>query len=294
MISSIIPAAAPTARLRAVAPGLGETQRTLPEETPVALVYNGGTQAVMMATPADLQDFALGFSLTEGIITRDRLPEVEILAHDTPTGPAVEARMWVDGETEATLMARRRASVGPVGCGLCGIDSLTQALRPLPALPEAHVGVTVADIKFALGELRDWQPLHDETRAVHAAGFWQPGQGILLAREDVGRHNALDKLVGALARAGIDPALGAIALTSRLSVEMVQKTVMAGCPILLAVSAPTARAVRIAEEANLTLTSIARGDVQVFSHARRIMLRRREGPRFPGDAARPKDARRGR
>jgi FdhD protein len=280
VISGIIPAAAPTARVRTVAPGVGEAQRTLPEETPVALVYNGGTQAVMMATPADLVDFALGFSISEGILGRDGLPEVEVVAHDTPTGPALEARMWVDAAIEAALMARRRANVGPVGCGLCGIDSLTQALRPLPALPEAHVGLTVADVKFALGELRDWQPLHDETRAVHAAGFWQPGQGILLAREDVGRHNALDKLIGALARAGIDPALGAVALTSRLSVEMIQKTVMAGCPILLAVSAPTARAVRIAEGANLTLASTSRGEVQVFTHPRRILLRRRERARF--------------
>jgi FdhD protein len=280
MISGITPAAAPTARVRVVAPGLGEGSRTLPEETPVALVYNGGTQAVMMATPADIEDFATGFSISEGILARDDLPEVEVVAHDTSTGPAVEARMWVDADTEAALLARRRANVGPVGCGLCGIDSLSQALRPLPVLPEAHVGLTVADIKFALGELRDWQPLHDETRAVHAAGFWQPGQGILLAREDVGRHNALDKLIGALARRGIDPALGAIALTSRLSVEMIQKAVMAGCPILLAVSAPTARAVRIAEGANLTLASISRGDVQVFTHHRRIGLRRREGARF--------------
>jgi FdhD protein len=281
MISGITPAAAPTARVRVVAPGLGEAHRVLPEETPVALVYNGGTQAVMMATPADLVDFALGFSITEGIVAPDRLPEVELVAHDTPSGPAVEARMWVEAATEARLMARRRASVGPVGCGLCGVDSLDQALRPLPQLPEAHVGLTVADVRFALGELRDWQPLHDETRAVHAAGFWQPGQGILLAREDVGRHNALDKLIGAMARRGLDPALGAIALTSRLSVEMIQKTVMAGCPVLLAVSAPTARAVRIADGANLTLASTSRGEVQVFSHPRRIGLRRREGPRFP-------------
>ena len=283
VISGIIPAAAPTARVRVVAPGLGEGSRILPEETPVALVYNGGTQAVMMATPADIEDFALGFSISEGIVTQGSLPEVEVIAHETSTGPAVEARMWVSAETEAALMARRRANVGPVGCGLCGIDSLTQALRDLPVLPEAHVGLTVTDIGFALGELRDWQPLHDETRAVHAAGFWQPGQGILLAREDVGRHNALDKLIGALARAGIDPALGAIALTSRLSVEMIQKTVMAGCPILLAVSAPTARAVRIADQANLTLASTSRGDVQVFTHHRRIGLRRRGGPRHGRD-----------
>ena len=276
----IVPAPAPTARVRAVAPGGLDTARTLPEETPVALVYNGGTQAVMMATPADIEDFAWGFTLSEGILPRHALPEVEVVAHDTPSGPAIEARMWVDGRTEAMLASRRRANLGPVGCGLCGIDSLSEALRPLPELPEAHIGLTVADVKFALGELRDWQPLHDETRAVHAAGFWQPGNGILMAREDVGRHNALDKLIGALAREGIDPAMGAVALTSRLSVEMIQKTVMAGCPILLAVSAPTARAVRIAEQTNLTLASTSRGEVHVFTHPRRILTRRREGPRF--------------
>jgi FdhD protein len=231
----------------------------------VALVYNGGTQAVMMATPADLEDFATGFSISEGIIRatpargRGRRPR-------HPHRPRRRGADVGDAERRGRPHRPPPRHVGPVGCGLCGIDSLSQALRPLPALPEAHVGLTVADIKFALGELRDWQPLHDETRAVHAAGFWQPGQGILLAREDVGRHNALDKLIGALARAAIDPALGAIALTSRLSVEMIQKAVMAGCPILLAVSAPTARAVRIAEGANLTLASISRGDVQVFTH----------------------------
>jgi FdhD protein len=280
VIEGIVPAPAPTARVRAVAPGLGETWRTLPEETPVALVYNGGTQAVMMATPADIEDFAWGFTLSEGIAPRGHLPEVEVLAYDTPSGPALEARMWVDARTEAMLASRRRANLGPVGCGLCGIDSLSEALRPLPPLPEAHIGLTTADVKFGLGELRDWQPLHDETRAVHAAGFWQPGNGILLAREDVGRHNALDKLIGALARMNVDPALGAIALTSRLSVEMIQKTVVAGCPILLAVSAPTARAVRIADAANLTLASTSRGEVQVFTHPRRILTRRRERPRF--------------
>ena len=280
MIEGIVPAPAPTARVRAVTPGAGESWRVLPEETPVALVYNGGTQAVMMAPPADIEDFAWGFTLSEGIAPRGHLPDVEVLAYDTPSGPALEARMWVDARTEADLAARRRANLGPVGCGLCGIDSLAEALRPLPMLPEAHIGVTIADAKFALGELRDWQPLHDETRAVHAAGFWQPGNGILLAREDVGRHNALDKLIGALARANIDPSLGAIALTSRLSVEMIQKTAMAGCPILLAVSAPTARAARIAEAANLTLASTSRGDVQVFTHPRRILTRRRERPRF--------------
>lgn len=277
MISHLIPAPAPTARVRVATPTGGAT-RVLPEETPVALVYNGSTQAVMMATPADVEDFALGFTISEGIAGPGALPEVEVVVHETPSGPAIEARMWLPPEAEARLGARRRASVGPVGCGLCGVDSLAQALRDLPTLPEAHVGLTVADAGFALAELREWQPLHDETRAVHAAGFWRPGDGILLAREDVGRHNALDKLIGALARAGIDPSMGAIALTSRLSVEMIQKAVVAGSPILLAVSAPTARAVRIAEGSNLTLASSSRGELQVFTHARRIAARRRGPP----------------
>ncbi len=271
MISGIIPAAAPTARVRVVAPGLGEAKRTLPEETPVALVYNGGTQAVMMATPADLEDFALGFSISEGIIGRADLPEVEVVAHDTPSGPAIEARMWVPAETEAALMARRRANVGPVGCGLCGIDSLTQALRPLPVLPEAYVGLTVADVKFALGELREWQPLHDETRAVHAAGFWQPGNGMLIAREDVGRHNALDKTIGALVRASADLREGYMLITSRASYEMVQKAATVGIAFLVALSAPTAFAVRLAQRSGLTLVAFARRDQHVvYAHPERL------------------------
>ena len=253
-------------RVRATAPGAPDAWRTLPEETPVALVYNGGTQAVMMATPADVEDFAAGFTITEGIARAGALPGVEVVEHES----GIEARMWLPADALDAMMARRRASVGPVGCGLCGIDSLAEALRPLPRLPDGALRLGADDARLALDGLRERQPLHDETRAVHAAGFWLPGRGIVMAREDVGRHNALDKLIGALARAGIDPADGAIALTSRLSVEMVQKAVMAGCPVLLAVSAPTARAVRVAEEAGLTLVSAARGAVQAFAHAQRL------------------------
>lgn len=255
---------APVSRMMAAGPEAAP--RALPEEVPVAIVFNGTTQAVMMATPADLVDFAVGFTLTEGIARADEVGEVEIVEHAT----GIEARMWLPPAHQAAMDARRRAMVGPVGCGLCGIDSLDQALRPLPRLPETGLRLTHDAIRAALDELRDWQPLHDETHAVHAAGFWQPGHGIVMACEDVGRHNALDKLVGALARAGIGAAGGAIVLTSRISVEMVQKTVMAGAPVLLAVSSPTAHAVRLAEGAGLTVASAARGQIAVFAHAHRI------------------------
>jgi FdhD protein len=132
------------------------------------------------------------------------------------------------------------------------------------------VTLTLAEVAEALAALRDFQPLHDETHAVHAAGFYLPGTGIVMAREDVGRHNALDKLIGGLTRAGIDPASGAVVLTSRLSVEMVQKAAMAGVATVLAVSQPTAHAVRLAEGAGITLATRARGQTHVFSHPHRI------------------------
>ncbi len=259
----------PSRRVPTVSHGARATAawRSLPEETPVALVYNGTTHAVMMATPADLVDFATGFALCEGVIASAAdLGEVEVVHH--PDG--IEARAWLPEDRAQALTARRRMMTGPVGCGLCGIDSLAQALRPLAPLAQGGARLTPAEVALALDELRNWQPLHDETRATHAAGFYRPGAGIVLAREDVGRHNALDKLIGALVRAGIDPCDGAIALTSRISVDMVQKCVTARCPILLAVSAPTAHAVRLAQGAGLTLVSIARGETHVFSHPDRI------------------------
>lgn len=240
--------------------------QSLPEEVPVALVYNGTTQAVMMATPSDIEDFALGFTLTEGIATRNEVDEIEILPHDL----GIEARMWLPAHRQTALAARRRALVGAVGCGLCGIDSLAAAARSLPQLPPGGPTLATAEVRHALQSLRRHQPLHDATRAVHAAALWQPGAGIALAREDVGRHNALDKLVGAAAHARFDPATAAVVLTSRLSVEMVQKTVMAGVRVLLSVSAPTAHAVRLADGAGLTLASTAGGRLTVYTHPRRI------------------------
>jgi len=249
--------------VRDLAPGGGRV--TLPEEVPVALVFNGTSVAVMMATPADLADFAWGFALSEGIAGRGDLGGVEVVAH----GHGIEARMWLPDARAEALASRRRAAMGPVGCGLCGIDSLDAALRPLPPVG-AGIRMGVSQIAGALDELRGWQPLHDETRAVHAAGFWQPDAGIVMAREDVGRHNALDKLIGGLARAGIDAATGAIVLTSRMSVEMVQKTAQAGAATLVSVSAPTAHAVRLATGAGMTVASRLGGSVRVWSRADRI------------------------
>lgn len=256
---------APARRVCAAGPREASVDRALAEEVPVALVHNGSTFAVMMATPSDLADFAWGFALTEGIATAEELGEVEIIEHAT----GIEARMWLPDARIDALNARRRAMVGPVGCGLCGIDSLEEASRALPHVP-AGIMMSETDVTLALDELRDWQPLHDETRAVHGAGFYIPGSGIVMAREDVGRHNALDKLIGALAREGLDPALGAIVLTSRISLEMVQKAAMAGTGLLYAVSAPTAHAVRVAEAAGLTLASLSRDELAVFTHPRRI------------------------
>lgn len=237
--------------------GTRQVSRTLPEEQPVALVFNGTTAAVMMATPDHLKDFAIGFALTEGFIDHpNQVKSCDNITHAKGT----ELRVWLDADRAKALHLRRRNMLGPVGCGLCGIDSLEQAIRPLPVLLKGGVELSRAEVAAATDRLRDHQPLHDQTHAVHAAGFLVPHTGIVLSREDVGRHNALDKLIGA------------IVLTSRVSVDMVQKTVIAGCPVLIAVSAPTALALRLARDANLTLAAFARGGgFDVYSHPERIL-----------------------
>jgi len=245
-------------------------ERTVPEETAVSLVYDGGSHAVMMASPADLEDFAYGFSLTEGIIAGlDDVADFESVIHEE----GIELRLWLKGDRGATLAARRRMLAGPTGCGLCGIDSLTEAVRrPRPV--ESTLTFSPADIEAALASLAPAQELGRLTRAVHAAGYWTRADGLLALREDVGRHNALDKLAGALARRGaLASALpGLVVLTSRLSVEMVQKAAMIGAPVVVAVSAPTALAVRLADEAGITLIGIARSDgFEIFTHPHRIV-----------------------
>lgn len=243
--------------------------RTVPEETPVALTYNRLTHAVMMATPADLEDFAVGFSLSEGIVASARdIEELEVVP--SPRVSGVELRMWIADSRMAALDKRRRALAGPTGCGLCGLESLDEAIRPA-ATVSAPLRVTPEEVAAAMAAMAGEQWLNAETRAVHAAGFWVPGPGLLAVREDVGRHNALDKLAGVVARAGVDGGTGMVVMTSRVSVELVQKAAAIGTPVLAAVSAPTALAIRMADEAGITLVGIARRDgFEVFTHPGRV------------------------
>lgn len=243
--------------------------RMVPEEVPIAFSYGGSTHAVMMATPDDLEDFALGFSLAEGIISRaDQVLSVEPAEADT----GIDLQITLEDQTAEALTSRRRRMAGPVGCGLCGIESIEQATRPVPVIADHGFRIGSEEIVEAMHLLGSHQRLNRETRAVHGAGFYIPGQGLMALREDVGRHNALDKLVGAVLRGGWNPASGIVAVTSRLSVEMVQKAAILGCPVLAAISVPTALAIRTAEQAGLTLVGIARDDeFEIFTRADRLI-----------------------
>jgi FdhD protein len=244
--------------------------RMVPEETPVAFSYNGTTHAVMMASPADMEDFAIGFSLSEGIISRlDEIDEIVIEEHEE----GIDIQIRLAGEAGQELTDRRRRMAGPVGCGLCGIESIEQALKPVASVDRANLMLTPEDIAQAVKLLSAVQPMHHDTGAVHAAGFYIPGKGIVAAREDVGRHNALDKLAGYLCRSGIGGTTGAVVITSRVSIEMVQKAAIVGAPVLIAVSAPTALAVRTAQSAGMTLVALVRGDeFDVFTRPERIPI----------------------
>ena len=244
-------------------------ERIVPEETPVAFSYAGSSHAVMMATPADLEDFAVGFSLTEGIIADPaEIETVEAVAEDK--GIDLQIRL-ADAQNDA-LTARRRHMAGPVGCGLCGIESIEQAVRVTPSVRSSLLTLSEEDVVEAVRLLNGQQPLHMTTRAVHGAGFYVPGKGLVAVREDVGRHNALDKLVGAARRAGHAGDAGAVVVTSRVSVEMVQKTAVIGSPFIIAISAPTALAIRTAQEAGMTLIALVRGDeFEIFTGAERVV-----------------------
>jgi FdhD protein len=243
--------------------------RIVPEEVPVAFSYGGSTHAVMMATPADLEDFAVGFSVTEGIIAAvGEIASIEVMAE----GDGLDVQITLVDDVADALRARRRHMAGPVGCGLCGIESIEQAMRPVPDVSGTGLVLTHEDVVQAIALLNSAQPLHRETRAVHGAGFYIPGQGLVAVREDVGRHNALDKLAGAVLRSGHRGAAGAVAVTSRLSVEMVQKAAILGSSVLIAISAPTALAIRTADAAGMTLIALTRGeDFEIFTHAGRVV-----------------------
>jgi FdhD protein len=261
----------PADRIRWTAVAAGSAgSRMLPEETPIALVHDGSTTAVMMGTPSDLEDFGLGFSLSEGVIqTPEEIRDLEIFTSEA----GVEVRMWLTPDRTRDLAARRRRLAGPTGCGLCGLESL-EDVRRKPSPITGEMTVSPQDLLTAMASLEEAQRIGKMTRAVHAAGLWKPGEAIVL-REDVGRHNALDKLIGAVARAGgVEP--GVLVLTSRVSIEMVQKACVLGAPIVCAMSAPTHLAVRLADEAGLTLAAVARTDgFEVFTHPARLGLARR-------------------
>lgn len=237
------------------------------EETPIALEYNGISHATMLASPSDLEDYALGFSLTEGIIDRPAdLRGIDIV----PQHNGIVVQLEISSACEARLKARRRAMAGRTGCGLCGVETLPEVLRQVAAVPDA-APIPLPTILHAMRAMRARQTLHDMTGATHGAAWANASGQVLVVREDVGRHNALDKLIGALTRR--DEALqnGLVLVSSRASFEMVQKCAAAGIGILAAVSAPTALAIRLAQNTNVALLGFVRNaDATIYSHAERI------------------------
>ena len=265
--AGVVPPAAHRVPRQAWRNGSSSTgERILAEEVPVAFSYDGATHAVLMATPDDLEDFALGFSYTEGIVTTPaEIAELAVVS----IAEGIVLRMWLVGARSDAFAARRRRFVGPAGCGMCGLESLAEANRTIP-MALYDLRVRRQDIEKAVAALPASQLLNMQTRAVHAAAFWRPDQDLVL-REDVGRHNALDKLAGALLHADWPASTGIIVLSSRISIELVQKAAMMGAAIIVGVSAPTALAVRIANATGLTLVGIARDDgFEVFTHPDRI------------------------
>ena len=237
------------------------------EETPIALTYNGISHAVMLATPADLEDFAVGFSLSEGIVgSFAEIHDVEVTSSDE--GLTVD--VTIGNGPFALLKDRRRTLAGRTGCGLCGTESLSQVIRPLERVVSSFA-IDAPTLQTLSRALAAGQPLHARTGATHAAGWGRSDGTLPLVREDVGRHNALDKLIGALARQRIDTSDGIAMLTSRASSEMVQKSATVGIPMLAAISAPTGLAVRIAEDTGVTLIAWLRADrFSVYTHQERL------------------------
>jgi FdhD protein len=229
------------------------------EEMPVALVYHEVPHVVMLATPADLEDYAVGFTLSEGLVARaDEIRAVEVIQG----AASADVKITVAWERFTQLVQRRRNLAGRTGCGLCGAETAADAIRETAPVP-AGVNITSAELHAAIAQLTGRQPINARTGSVHAAAWVVPGAGIQVVREDVGRHNALDKTIGALVRAGCDFSAGYMLITSRASYEMVQKCTTLGISLLVALSAPTAFAVRLARRSGLTLVAFARADQHV-------------------------------
>jgi FdhD protein len=237
------------------------------EEVPVSLIYNGIPHVVMLASPTDLEDFALGFSITEGII---KSPKELLSARVYNRSNGIEVQIKIPEERAVCMADKGRNLTGRTGCGLCGASTLQQAIRK-PNHVNNGLMLTAADLDLAMQSIKQHQTLNKLTGSVHAAAWAVPGQGIIGLREDVGRHNALDKLIGFLLRTGKDLSAGFVVVTSRASYEMVQKTAWVGISLLAAISAPTGLAIRLAKDAGMTLIGFVRGDQHViYSHPQRL------------------------
>jgi FdhD protein len=249
--------------------GYETISRHIAEETPVAISYNRVPYAVMMATPADLEDFARGFSITEQIVSHPRqILDLEV----TPDDLGIRINITIDKDTlRDRLVHRQRNVIGRTGCGLCGVRQIEDAVLQLPFLASGEA-IHPTAIRAALNDLASGQALNAKTHAVHAAAWAAPHGHLLAIREDVGRHNALDKLIGAMATADFDSQTGFCVITSRCSYEMVQKAALAGISVIVAISAPTELAIRQAEAVGATIVALARSDgFAVYSHYDRIV-----------------------
>jgi FdhD protein len=250
---------------------LTQTTDFVTEEVPVALVYHGVPHVVMLASPADLEDYAVGFTVSEGLVGSPReIQSVEVVRG----AESIEVRIGIAGERFSELLRRRRNLTGRSGCGLCGAETVEEAIRP-PVKVASGPTVSAVELHEALVQLESMQPVNARTGSIHAAAWVMPGpggkKGIQLVREDVGRHNALDKVIGALVRSEADVAAGYALITSRASFEMVQKAAAAGIAFVAAVSAPTALAIRMAEQTGVTLVGFARRDQHVvYAHPERL------------------------
>ena len=257
---------------RLTAAGAEALDEIVAEEVAVALVYNGVSHAVMMATPCDLEDFARGFSLTEHIVEKpSEIYDIEVEEIERGTGGrGFEVRLDIASQRMVSLQTRRRSMSGRTGCGLCGVDSLEAALRPVPRSTGTGK-VSRAAIQRAMAALPGEQKINRDNGATHAAGWATPDGTLVAVREDVGRHNALDKLGGALAKAGTPTAGGFVVVTSRCSYEMVQKAAALGAVAIAAVSAPTSLAIETAEQAGIALVAFVRESrLTVYANSDRV------------------------